>query len=289
MNWQVIGHDKNKKFFSTIIKSGQISHAYLFYGQDMIGKKTFALDLYKIINNRSEILATDADVKILSPKKDDGGAEIYIEEIRNVKKFLSLKSNLGPYKYVIIDDADTLTIEASNALLKILEEPQKKTILILISSKPKQILPTIISRCSAIKFNSVADNLIADYLAENKIKKEDKDFISKIANGRLGWIIRVIMADELNDIKKSIEELNKICKQGIAEKIIFAKKMFEDGDYIQKIENWMNYLQADILNDGNPQILKGLNKLYPILIEPSFNHRLALENFFINIDSTKDI
>ena len=125
----VIGHSKNKKYFDIVLKSGYLSHAYVFSGPEMIGKKLFAQDLYKTINQKEEIRDADFDYKMISPRlaeddlpADRHGTKIYIEDIREVKVFLSLKPNVGPYKFVIIDDAHCLTPEGSNALLKILEE-----------------------------------------------------------------------------------------------------------------------------------------------------------------------
>lgn len=285
MNWQIIGHEGNKKFFNAIIGGGELSHTYLFWGQEMIGKKTFALELYRLINKREEISDADADLKILYPKTLEGETKIYIEDARDLKKFLSLRPRVGPYKCAIIDNADKLTVEASNAILKTLEEPQPHTILILISAKPKSILATIRSRCEAIRFNSVSEKSISEYLEDKKIKKEDKEFLIKTANGRIGWLINTINQNSLSDIRKSIEELGRITKQGVAEKITFSKKIFEAGDYLERINDWMNYLSSEIVNKESAKILKGLAKLYPIISEPSFNHRLALENFLINIEN----
>ena len=101
MNWNTIGFDKNKKYFINIVKNGHLSHAYLFCGPEGIGKKMFAYDIFRLVNHREpENLKgqSDPDFKLLTPRLEEDdlpagrhGTKIYIEDIRNLKSFLSLK------------------------------------------------------------------------------------------------------------------------------------------------------------------------------------------------------
>src|SRR3989344_4845985 len=116
MNWKTIGFDKNKKYFLDAIKNGNLSHAYIFCGPDGIGKKLFAYDLFSFINQREP--EGDPDFKLLTPRLEDDdlpagrhGTKIYIEDVRNLKSYLSLKPYHGPYKFVVINDADRLVPE----------------------------------------------------------------------------------------------------------------------------------------------------------------------------------
>jgi len=143
------------------IELNQLSHAYLFTGAKEIGKKEFALEFAEFVGCKFP------DLMIV--KAEDGG-EIEISQIRKVQNFLSYKSYHGGYKIVIVEDAEKMNTEAQNCFLKSLEEPKGNTLLILISTKPDILLPTIISRSQTIKFFAPKD------LKQNpeKFEKEQK-------------------------------------------------------------------------------------------------------------------
>jgi len=103
-------------------------------------------------NNFPDLLIVKSINSASSIKNEKDNLEIDINQIRDAQKFLSYKSYYGSFKSVIIDDAERMDIEAQNCFLKTLEEPKGKTLLILISSKPDMLLPTIISRCQTLKF-----------------------------------------------------------------------------------------------------------------------------------------
>ncbi len=280
--WSVTGHSKNKAYFEAVLKNKNLGHAYLFFGPEMIGKKVFATDLFKIINGR-EATNNDPDFKLIFPRILEGETKIYIDDVREIKSFLSLKPFYGPYKIVVIDNADRMTDDASNALLKTLEEPAPHSIIILVTSKPKLLLPTVLSRCEAIKFLPQKENEITELIKQKnyKIKEDDLSFLLKLAKGRVGWLINEIGGGHLAETRTNIADFQKIIGQGIFEKMQFAKKIYEDGDYLMLAEKWLGWAYADGIN--NTHTLRKLLKLNSLLSQPQFNHRLALENFLINI------
>lgn len=148
MTWQTIGFEKNKKLFESILQDGSFGHAYIFSGQEMIGKRTFAIELANMVTESSA-----PNVLFVDAANSESGQTIAIEEVRKVKNFLSLSSYAGKHKFVIVDDAHLMTIEAQNALLKILEEPSASSVLILVTASPEALLPTIFSRCQETAFS----------------------------------------------------------------------------------------------------------------------------------------
>jgi len=147
MTWQTFGFENIKKYFEKALADDSLEHAYLFSGQEMIGKRTFALELAGPIQgspvNRAALYG-EPDLLML------GSESVGIDEIRKLKKFLSLKPYASKYKIVIIDDAHQMGAEAANAMLKVLEEPPAHSLIILISANPQALLPTIYSRCVEI-------------------------------------------------------------------------------------------------------------------------------------------
>src|SRR3989344_7625281 len=240
----MIGHVKQKKYFANLIKNGSLSHAYLLSGPEMIGKKLFALNLYQILNGRES--ENDPDFRLITPKIEEGETKLYIEDIRDIKKFLSFKVYNGPYKVVVIDDAHRLTTEASNALLKTLEEPSPFSVLFLVTHMPKSLPGTILSRCEEVAFLPAQSAEVTEFLRDKKLNKLDEEFLIKISFGRLGFIERLLQGDELDFAKKAVDDLRKLLGKGAFEKMDYVKKMHENKAYGQTVGYWLNWLYANL-------------------------------------------
>ncbi len=233
----------NKKYFDNVVKNGGLNHAYLFHGPDSVEKMEFAEYLFKLVNGRES--KNDPDFKIITPRIEEEETKIYIEDMRELKSFLSLKPYYGPYKLVVINDAHCLTTEASNAILKVLEEPSPSSVLILLAPNPKLLIPTVVSRCESVQFLSLG-------------KKKIKD-----------------------DMKKDIDEFRKKSKEGIYERLQYAENLFKKGDYRELVVDLIHTLHSE--HNQKTHVLRGLLRLNYLLSQPQFNHRLALENFLINL------
>jgi len=108
---------------------------------------------------------------------------IKIDTIRQATQFAYQKNYILNKKFLIIDNANTLTIEAQNSLLKLLEEPPKNTFIILITNNLNLLLPTIISRSIALKFNPLKKEILKEILLKNSVESHIADFLSEISNG----------------------------------------------------------------------------------------------------------
>lgn len=189
----VLGQERALEILRGSITKNRIAHAYIFTGEDGIGKKFTAINIAKTLNceqnttksprkatprgefatGSSEIDCCDKcpscikidkaihpDVFLLAPEN----GQIKVETIRDLGKSLSYKAFEGKWKIVIIDNADTLNQSAANAFLKTLEEPPDQSLLMLISSVPELILSTIRSRCQRINFSPLPLNKISELL-----------------------------------------------------------------------------------------------------------------------------
>ncbi len=286
----LVGHNKEKRYFQNLIKNDALSHAYLFTGPEMIGKRTFAFELAKTIFGDN--FHDNPDFKLIAPRVEDGESKIYIEDIRDFKKTLSLKTYSGGKRVVIFDDAHCLTAEASNAVLKILEEPPVGSIIIMISSMPGLILPTISSRCEEVRFGGANEKEVNDFLLGKKVNKEDKAFLAKLAGGRIGLIEQLVSGNGIAEAKQAVNDLRKLLNSGIFERMSYAKKIHEkalrpssgQGSYQPLIDYWLNWVSAHVrTSPKNEKIVKELLALHQIVSQPQFNHRLALENFLLNL------
>ena len=237
--------EKQKKYFENLLNNGSLGHAYLFVGQDMPGKKGFTEELCAILTGRG--FENNPNLKFIRPKTEEGDYKIYIEDIRDLKSFMSFKPYSSQYKLAVIENAEMLTTEAANAMLKILEEPPRNSILVLISSKHKLLPRTILSRCEAVVFPPVKEI-------------------------------------ETKEMAEALSELRKVAKQSMAERIKYAKKIYEKENYTEIVNLWLHSLHFQIADKpASAPILRRLLRLSEIISQPQYNHRIALENFLVRL------
>ncbi len=225
----LIGHNKQWEFLKKKFEQNQLSHAYLFSGQEGIGKKTFAKEFAEFVNCKFP------DLMVLSPNEKDekfgDGGEIKISKIRDVQNFLAYKSYNGGFKIVIIDEAESMNQEAQSCLLKTLEEPKGKTIIFLISSKPDIILPTIFSRCQQIKFFKTKD--LPENLEKKEIEKEILNGLIPVLNSNFAEKFKFVKSIDIEKQKivGIIQVMQKYLRHLLLAKIGIEKFDEKDGAF----------------------------------------------------------
>ena len=189
-----------KKYLSNSIKSNMISHAYMFEGPSGVGKNTMARDLATTLLEM-ENLFNSPDYIEITPD----GNSIKIAQIRKLQPDILVKPYKS-YKIYVIDEAQKMTVEAQNALLKTLEEPPKYAIIILITNNKESLLDTIKSRCEIIKFTPIPLVEVADYLTQTGV---DKNRASLLANFSRGSMQKAIELSESEDFHIMRDEVQK--------------------------------------------------------------------------------
>ena len=152
----IIGQDFAKKYLTNSIKKNKLNNAYMFEGMDGIGKKKFADELSKLLLDY-ENLENSPDYVVIKPD----GNSIKIAQIRNLQSDIVIRPHKD-YKIYIINNAEKMTVEAQNALLKTLEEPPNYAIIILVTNNKESLLETIKSRCDIIKFSPIPIKTLFD-------------------------------------------------------------------------------------------------------------------------------
>lgn len=188
------GHDNIKFFFKRALEKEAVSHSYIFFGPDGVGKMLFAKTLSKALNcldRRDDACDKCAsclkiengkhpDVAIVevAEKKDSIG----IEQIRMVRERISLKPYEGRTKVFIIKDSHLMTEEAANCLLETLEEPAVNSVLILITSRVEVLLETVRSRCKQIKFEPLDLKIKVELVRQRGFSEDEAVFLSRLEN-----------------------------------------------------------------------------------------------------------
>ncbi len=199
----IYGHERQKKFLENAINEDKISHSYMFYGKDSIGKRMIALEFAKKILN-TDNLDTCVDYKYIC--RNDGRKDILAEQIReNITEDVLERPISCGRKVYIIDDAEYLNTISQNVLLKTLEEPPSYVVIIMIVSNISMILPTILSRVNKIEFQGLSFNEMEKYSKERGINlPSDIIEFSGGAIGKLQYIINSDMMDTFGKISEIV-------------------------------------------------------------------------------------
>jgi len=258
-----IGHQKQREFLKRIAEKGKIPHAFLFYGQEQLGKKTLAIEFVKYLNCKEtvrpcQVCRSCQDIqKGLYPDfnliKPETSQTIQISQIRDLIWKLSLRSYSAPFKVAVIDKAHLMTQAAQNSFLKILEEPKGKTLLILITEYSEMLLPTILSRVQKLRFSAVKNKEIESYLINQGASKSNAEYLSLLSLGRPGMALNFLLdSQKLKNQEKLISDLIKISNSDLAFRFEYAKtlsKMTSDALTIDRIlETWLRYLRNIFLS-----------------------------------------
>ncbi|MET0516950.1 MAG: DNA polymerase III subunit delta' [Nitrospiraceae bacterium] len=199
----VIGHNQPKKLMQAAISNNRLAHAYLFHGEDRIGKRLLAIRvaqalLCDVVTHPADGCGicrscvqiesrTHPDFSVIHPDPEQTTPQIKIEQIRDLEQQIIYRPLIGDRKICVIDDADRLTIGAANALLKTLEEPPDHSLFLVVSSRAFALPATIRSRCQALRFAAPAQTQIeAAVILRRNLPPADARFLAILSEGRIG-------------------------------------------------------------------------------------------------------
>jgi len=302
----VIGHSRVLNFLKKSIEKKKTAHAYLFTGSAHLGKRTVALEFIKMLVGKEMDKVIHPDVLIIEPEiteKEDIKKEsaINISQVREVQHQMNMFPYRADYKIALIDQAERMNIEASNCLLKTLEEPSGQAILILITANPQMLLPTIISRCQIVNFLPVSSQEI------KKSLPKAKEQIIRLANGRPGLAVRYLENPELlEEQSKTVGKLEELLKVDLNQRYQYAEEISKNIPIARQILNhWIFWFRDLLLLDNNcsdliinlnvsqykgsysstklKSIIETIKNTNWLLANPSINAKLALEVLMLEI------
>lgn len=279
------------------IKNDRVGHAYLFVGPKGIGKKTVARDFAgMILCGNSHVIGSCMDCKscrlFFSKSNPDyieletEGTSIGVESIRNLQNSIAIRPVYSDKKVYLIPDADRMTIQAQNSLLKTLEEPPEYSVLILTTSNANALIDTIRSRASRYDFKKNTTNEIYEYLKNNFTENlEGIDFIASYSNGIIGIAKELAQSGELMALREGV--FNIILKLS-EPKLIEAFELYtffnENKDQIGIIFDIMTLFYRDMIilkNMEHDKLLINSDKK-DIILKNALNY--SNEKLLKNID-----
>ena len=299
----IVGNNKIKELLKNAVKSNNVSHSYLFVGKAGVGKKIFAKDLAKkvmclgsnggaqnngvknnelqnnnVANDNLELDFDNCDscIKFDANSNPDfsiivpDGKSIKIEQIRNLQARIVEKPISSSKKVYIIDDADTMTEESQNCLLKTLEEPPEYAMIILIASNENRMLQTIKSRCVIIRFEDLTNEEISQILHTN-----DQDII-RLCEGS------VAKADTISEKREMFAQLKIIAdylsKNSLIDVLNNSDLLYSSKDDIMTLLDFLNIIFFEKAKE-NIKYSKAIS-----IIEKTKKKILANNNYDMCID-----
>jgi DNA polymerase-3 subunit delta' len=270
---QLVGNQRVKQIIERMLESQRLPGALLFTGEEGIGKKLFALEIARALNCRSlrgvqgcgecsscqrisrfnypqsedsedwkQIIWTDhGDVgMVVAPKR-----VLLVDQMRQIEREANFRPFEGKARVFLIDDADKLNEPAANALLKVLEEPPPTSHLILITSQPAMLLPTIRSRCQVVRFSPLTSAEIEEYLIRNQsAPKKEAALRARVARGSIG---RALASDVLTLTEQRsamLEVLKALALTGDRIQLLRAAEELNEARYKDEYETRLDILET---------------------------------------------
>lgn len=254
----VVGHKNIIQYIGNAVKTDKVSHAYILNGEKGSGKKLlaslFAMSLQcqdreedgdacgKCQSCKQTVSNNQPDIIKVTHEKP---STISIDDIREqVNNDIVIKPYSSRYKIYIIADADMMTVQAQNALLKTIEEPPEYAVIMLLTENAETLLPTIRSRCVMLKLRNIKDQLVKKYLMEQmEIPDYKADVCVAFAQGNMGKAIMLATSEHFNEIKEeAVHLLRNINEMDLNELIDAVKRCMsyklEISDYLDVIAIW---------------------------------------------------
>lgn len=238
-----VGREELERRLRAMIGEGALSHGWIIAGPEGAGKATLAYRIARALLDPQSLAGADSldmaetsrSFKLVSAaahpdlfvaerlfdeKKGKYQTEITVETIRKLTAFLNRTAAGGGARVAIVDTADDLNRNSANALLKALEEPPRGATMLLLSSSPGRLLPTIRSRCRRIDLAPVADDVIKDLLTSEGVTSKDAQNIADHSRGRPGYALMLAAGEGAEAITLAHQFLQAAQSGGDLSKVI---------------------------------------------------------------------
>ena len=311
---KILGHERQIAYLDRVRERGTLAHAYLFHGPEQVGKRAVAVEWIKTLfcqNGKKKISdpcsgcascrqiedGTHRNVMRLSLEqtlvsKKEERKDIPIDDIREVIRLLSYAPAAGEWRVVLIDQAERMNDEASNAFLKLLEEPGEQTLIILIAPSAELVLSTIASRSQQIAFSLAPDSVLENALAQKKINPEVRKTLLALAGGRPGVLVKFLAdPDRLAREQKLFEETLAVVERGSVPEVfdLVGRIVPDEHRRVQCMRYVFGLLRHGLAasaatGTNTPAIINRIKKtdrIATLMQTTNVNPRLALDVFFL--------
>jgi DNA polymerase-3 subunit delta' len=332
MDWRILGHQWAVELLAEQAAHGGLRHAYLFTGPSGVGRRTLALRLAQAVNCLQPPIpgqpcgtcsACTRLEKMQHPdlamiQSEQAGGTLKVDQVRELQRSLSLSPYEAKYRVALLLRFEEAHASAANALLKTLEEPAPKVLLLLTADSVESLLPTIVSRCEVVRLRPLPLAEAVEGLQGWDIPAAEAQLLAHLSGGRPGYARRLHEQPELLEQRQGwLNELSSLLSSSRLERFAYArtaaKAALDDKEALRScLQVWSSFWRDVVLLSSGAaapltnldlaaQVEKlaaglGLDKARLILdrteqtlslIDRSVNTRLALENLMLDLPKTR--
>ncbi len=301
---EILGHENIIKQLKNAISGDKVSHAYILNGEDGSGKNMLAKAFAKALLCEKGLPEGCGECHFCKQVDSDNNpdlvyithekpASIGVEDVREqLVEDIQIKPYNGRYKVYIIDEAEKLTVQAQNAILKTIEEPPAYSVILFLTNNADIFLPTIISRCIIFNLRPLRESEIMEYLiAKFRIPEYEAKICASYAQGKLGRGIKLASSEEFSHIKEeALKLVNNVYTYDIADLIDAVKRVTEFkisvNEYIDLLQMWYrDVLLFKVTKDPNSLIFA--DEINGIRKQASRSSYEGLERILYGLDVAK--
>ncbi len=270
----VLGQATAQRFLQQVVRQGRLAHSYLFFGPDGVGKVALAMAFARVLLCESDAArpcgscqscvwytagnhpnlkilfpypksAREADVQeVLRTIREQpysllrpwASPAISIDAVRALRKDLGLRDPGGRNRVILIVDAHQMTAEATNALLKTLEEPPEATYFILTTAAPDLLLPTVLSRCQQVRFSLLSYAEIEEGLAQlTELEAQERHRLARLAQGSMRRALE-LAGEDLRSLREAAVELLRAAFRSPPQRAKHVLGLLQEYDRKQQVE-----------------------------------------------------
>jgi len=259
-DWGLIGHQWAVQLLTKHLQTDRIRHAYLITGPRGIGRRTLALRFAQMLNSPDRRYHPDApasqqiarmqhpDLSIV--QRIEGDRDIRIDAIRSLQHTLSLSPYMSEYRVALLINFEEANANAANALLKTLEEPAGKVVLLLTAESTEALLPTIVSRCEIIRLRPVLLAELAAGLEQHTgIPPDQARLLAHISAGKPGYALQLAQDSELLEQREAmLEDQINLLGATRVKRFSYANQLSKDKDqFTNTLTVWLSYWRDVLL------------------------------------------
>lgn len=235
-NWDLLGHEWAVDLLKSHLAQDHLRHAYLLTGPDGIGRRTLALRFAMALNHPDKIydpehrpsaqIARGEHPDLSIVQRVEGDRDLKIEAIRDLQHTLSLTPYMASYRVAVLLDFEQASAGASNALLKTLEEPPGRVVLILTAESAESLLPTIVSRCETLRLRPMPRETLADGLVkQHGVEEAQALLLAHLADGRPGTALHLAQNPDLLAARaERLDDLQTLLAGGRVDRFGYAAR-----------------------------------------------------------------
>lgn len=267
MNWNMLGHEWAVDLLKEHVASGNPRHAYLLTGPQGVGRRTIAMRLAQALNcpqpegpgepctqcqtcKQIERMQ-HADLSVV--QAEEIGGVLKVDQVRDLQRTVSLSAYTAPYRVALLLRFEEANQNAANALLKTLEEPPPKVVIVLTAESAERLLPTIVSRCEVLRLRPLALETVFEGLESRwSLPSEKARLLAHLSGGRIGYALRLHQEpDQLEQRNAWLREQAELLRASRVKRFAYAEEIAKDKERLRAaLQVWLSFWRDVLLRAG---------------------------------------